>query len=118
MALDLVIESGLVVDGTGAGGQHADLGITGNRIAAVGDLKGAAAARRLDATGCVVAPGFIDTDMTAVLSDEVRNSLLAQIPLKRLGRPEDVAAAVRFLASDEASYITGHVLDVNGGMYM
>jgi 3-oxoacyl-[acyl-carrier protein] reductase len=65
-----------------------------------------------------VAPGFIDTDMTAVLSEELRANMLAHIPLKRLGKPEDVAAAVRFLASEEAGYITGHVLDVNGGMYM
>ena len=65
-----------------------------------------------------VAPGFIDTDMTAVLSDEVKGKMLEQIPLKRLGKAEDVAAAVRFLASEEAGYITGHVLDVNGGMYM
>jgi 3-oxoacyl-[acyl-carrier protein] reductase len=65
-----------------------------------------------------IAPGFIDTDMTAVLSEELRNNLLAHIPLKRLGKPEDIAAAVRFLASDDAAYITGHVLDVNGGMYM
>jgi 3-oxoacyl-[acyl-carrier protein] reductase len=65
-----------------------------------------------------VAPGFIETDMTQALSAEVREKLLAAIPLKRLGTPEDVAAAVRFLASEEAGYITGHVLDVNGGMYM
>jgi 3-oxoacyl-[acyl-carrier protein] reductase len=65
-----------------------------------------------------VAPGFIETDMTAVLSEEVKNTLLAHIPLKRFGKVEDVAAAVRFLASEEAGYITGHVLDVNGGMYM
>jgi 3-oxoacyl-[acyl-carrier protein] reductase len=65
-----------------------------------------------------VAPGFIDTDMTSVLSDQVKENLLAHIPLKRLGTPADVAAAVRFLASEDASYITGHVLDVNGGMYM
>jgi 3-oxoacyl-[acyl-carrier protein] reductase len=65
-----------------------------------------------------VAPGFIDTDMTAVLKDEVKTSILRTIPLKRFGRPEDVAAAVRFLCSEEAGYITGHVLDVNGGMYM
>jgi len=65
-----------------------------------------------------VAPGFIDTDMTSVLSDQVKENLLGHIPLKRLGKPQDVAAAVRFLASEEAGYITGHVLDVNGGMYM
>jgi 3-oxoacyl-[acyl-carrier protein] reductase len=65
-----------------------------------------------------VAPGFIETDMTAGLSDELKANMLAQVPLKRLGRPQDVASAVRFLASEEAAYITGHVLDVNGGAYM
>jgi 3-oxoacyl-[acyl-carrier protein] reductase len=65
-----------------------------------------------------VAPGFVETDMTAVLSPELKEKLLAGIPLKRMGAPEDIAAAVAFLASDAAGYITGHVLDVNGGMYM
>jgi len=65
-----------------------------------------------------VAPGFIETDMTGVLSVEVKEKVLAAIPLKRMGTPEDIAAAVAFLASDAAGYITGHVLDVNGGMYM
>ena len=65
-----------------------------------------------------VAPGFIDTDMTAGLPAEVKEKMLGHIPLKRFGKAEDVAAAVRFLASDDAGYITGHVLDVNGGMHM
>jgi 3-oxoacyl-[acyl-carrier protein] reductase len=65
-----------------------------------------------------VAPGFIETDMTGILSPEVKEKVLAGIPLKRMGTPGDVAAAVAFLASEEAGYITGHVLDVNGGMYM
>jgi 3-oxoacyl-[acyl-carrier protein] reductase len=65
-----------------------------------------------------VAPGFIETDMTRVLSPELKEKVLAAIPLKRMGTPEDIAAAVAFLASDAAGYITGHVLDVNGGMYM
>ena len=65
-----------------------------------------------------VAPGFIETDMTHSLSQELKDRMLANIPLKRAGTAQDVAAAVRFLASDEAAYITGHVLDVNGGMYM
>jgi 3-oxoacyl-[acyl-carrier protein] reductase len=65
-----------------------------------------------------VAPGFIETDMTAVLSDELKDNMLGHIPLKRFGRAEDIAAAVNFLASDGAAYITGHVLSVNGGMYM
>lgn len=65
-----------------------------------------------------IAPGFIETDMTATLSQQLKDNLLAHIPLKRFGRAEEVAAAVRFLASEEAGYITGHVLNVNGGMYM
>ena len=65
-----------------------------------------------------IAPGFIDTDMTAGLSEELKQNMLAHIPLKRFGKPEDVAAAVKFLASEEAGYITGAVLNVNGGMYM
>lgn len=65
-----------------------------------------------------VAPGFIATDMTAALGPEQRKALEAQIPLERLGRPEDVAAAVAFLASDHAAYITGQVLVVDGGMVM
>lgn len=65
-----------------------------------------------------VAPGYVETDMTQKLSQELKDKMLANIPLKRIGRPEDVAAAVRFLASEEAGYITGHVLDVNGGIYM
>jgi 3-oxoacyl-[acyl-carrier protein] reductase len=65
-----------------------------------------------------VAPGLIDTDMTRSLAAGRQEDWAARIPLGRLGRPEDVAAAVAFLASDEAAYITGHVLAVNGGMYM
>jgi 3-oxoacyl-[acyl-carrier protein] reductase len=65
-----------------------------------------------------VAPGFIDTDMTRALSDEQRNGLLAHIPLGRLGQVEDIAAAVSFLASPQAGYVTGTTLHVNGGMYM
>jgi 3-oxoacyl-[acyl-carrier protein] reductase len=65
-----------------------------------------------------VAPGFIETPMTDVLSDEFKQNAAKQIPLGRVGTPADVANAVAFLASDEASYITGHVLNVNGGMLM
>jgi 3-oxoacyl-[acyl-carrier protein] reductase len=65
-----------------------------------------------------VAPGFIDTEMTAVLSDKVKESFNQQIPLGRIGTPEDVAEAAYWLCSDAASYITGQVIHVNGGMYM
>jgi 3-oxoacyl-[acyl-carrier protein] reductase len=65
-----------------------------------------------------VAPGFIETPMTDVLSEEVKVQLKVRIPLGRMGSPRDVAAAIVFLSSDEAGYITGHVLDVNGGLYL
>jgi 3-oxoacyl-[acyl-carrier protein] reductase len=65
-----------------------------------------------------VAPGFIETAMTSALSDEFKQNAVKMIPLGRVGTPEDVAHAVSFLASEEASYITGHVLNVNGGMLM
>lgn len=65
-----------------------------------------------------ITPGFIETDMTAVLTEEQKERMMGIIPLKRFGKAEDIAEAVCFLASDGASYITGHVLKVNGGMYM
>jgi len=65
-----------------------------------------------------VAPGFIDTAMTQGLSSDVKDQLQKQIPLGRLGTPNDIANAVRFLVSEEAAYVTGHVLHVNGGMLM
>ena len=69
-------------------------------------------------TANVVAPGYIATDMTTSLSDKAREMMVSQIPLGRVGTPEDIAAAVVFLASDQAAYITGQVIHVNGGMYM
>jgi len=74
-------------------------------------------ASRAISVNCI-APGFVDTDMTRSLDDTAKEKLLAQIPLKRLGTPEDVAAAALFLVSAEAEYITGTTLHVNGGMYM
>lgn len=65
-----------------------------------------------------VAPGFIETDMTAVLNQEQKDRILTTIPLKRMGTAEEVASAVKFLAGDESGYITGQVINVNGGMYM
>jgi 3-oxoacyl-[acyl-carrier protein] reductase len=78
-------------------------------------------ARELGSRGITVncvAPGFIDTDMTRSLAETQRSALLAQIPLGRLGSVDDVAAAVGYLASPAAGYVTGCVLHVNGGMYM
>jgi 3-oxoacyl-[acyl-carrier protein] reductase len=78
-------------------------------------------AREVGARGITVntvAPGFIDTDMTSSLADAHKEALLENVPVKRLGEPEEIAAAVSFLASESAAYITGETLNVNGGMYM
>ncbi|GIQ67129.1 3-oxoacyl-[acyl-carrier-protein] reductase FabG [Paenibacillus cisolokensis] len=80
-----------------------------------------AAARELASRGITVncvAPGFIRTDMTDKLADEQKEQIMGQIPLAKLGEPEDIAAAVRFLASDAASYMTGQTVHIDGGMYM
>jgi len=69
-------------------------------------------------TANAVAPGFIDTDIVAVIPDNIKAEMLKQIPLGRIGKPEEVAEAIAFLASERAGYITGQVLSVNGGMYM
>lgn len=103
------------------------VGVTGNpgqvnyataKAGIIGMTKSLAAevAARGITVNCV-APGFIDTAMTSSLSDAQRSKLIVNIPARRLGEPEDVAAAVLFLASNESSYITGHTLHVNGGMF-
>lgn len=105
-----------IVGATGNAGQSnyaaAKAGVIGFTRALARELAGRAI------TVNAVAPGFIDTDMTAGLSDKQREFLLADIPMKRLGTAHDVAAAVAFLASPAAAYITGETLHVNGGMYM
>jgi 3-oxoacyl-[acyl-carrier protein] reductase len=77
-------------------------------------LEGSARGIRYNA----VTPGFIATEMTDKLSEEIKETYTSKIPLKRFGNPQDIAEAVAFLLSDSASYITGEVLKVNGGMYM
>jgi 3-oxoacyl-[acyl-carrier protein] reductase len=94
-----------------------------NYVAAKGGLIGLTKAIAMEiasrnVTVNAVAPGFIETPMTDVLPDKVKEELKTRIPLGRMGTGRDVAAAIVFLASDEAGYITGHVLDVNGGMFM
>lgn len=111
-----VISIGSVVGAMGNAGQV-------NYCAAKAGLVGfsKAMAKEIGSRGItvnVVAPGFIETDMTKQLGEEARTSLIHQIPVQRLGQPEDIAAAVAFLASKEAGYISGETLHVNGGMHM
>jgi 3-oxoacyl-(acyl-carrier-protein) reductase len=111
-----IIAIGSVVGQTGNAGQS---NYAASKAGLIGFAK--ALAREVATRGItvnVVAPGMIDTDMTRAVSERAQIDWAAQIPLGRLGTPDDVAAAVCFLASDEAAYITGHVLAVNGGMYM
>ena len=111
-----IIAIGSVVGQSGNAGQA---NYAASKAGLIGFVKAVAqevASRHITAN--VVAPGMVETDMTRAITENAREEWAAKIPLKRLGTPEDIAAAVCFLASDEASYITGQVLAVNGGMYM
>ncbi len=105
-----------VVGETGAAGQANYAASKGGMIGLTKALAREFASRSI--TVNAVAPGFIQTAMTDVLTDDQKGAVLAHIPLARYGTVDDIAAAVNFLASDAAGYITGHTLDVNGGMYM
>jgi len=111
-----IINMASVVGVTGNAGQA---NYSASKAGLIGLTK--TAAKELASRGITVnaiAPGFIETDMTASLSEKARNAMLSQVPLGRPGYPEDIAAAVAFLASDSASYITGQVIHVSGGMYI
>ena len=103
----------------GVSGNPGQANYVASKAGIIGLTKGVA--RELASRGItanVVAPGYIETDMTADLPDKAKEAMVSQIPLGRSGTPEDIAAAVVFLASDQAAYITGQVLHVSGGMYM
>ncbi len=112
--------SGRIISISSFSGVHGNAGqanYSASKAGLIGLTK--SSARELGSRGITVnaiAPGYIDTDMTAALSDKVKESILAEIPLKRIGMPEDIAAAAAFLAGDDAAYITGQVLEVGGGM--
>ncbi|MDQ7049813.1 MAG: 3-oxoacyl-ACP reductase FabG [Enterobacterales bacterium] len=111
-----IISIGSVVGSSGNPGQS---NYCASKAAVIGFSK--SLAKEIGARGItinVVAPGFIDTDMTKALDDTQRDAISANIPLNRLGQPQEIAAAVGFLASKGADYITGETIHVNGGMYM
>jgi len=111
-----VINVASVVGETGQAGQANYAASKAGLIGLTKSLARELASRTI--TVNAVAPGYIETAMTAVLTEEQRTAMTSQIPLGRAGTDRDIAAAVAFLASEEAGYITGHTLDVNGGMYM
>jgi 3-oxoacyl-[acyl-carrier protein] reductase len=111
-----IINIASVVGETGQAGQANYAASKAGLIGLTKSLARELASRNITANA--IAPGYIETAMTAVLEEKQREAMLAHIPLGRAGTDADIAAAVRFLASDDAAYITGHVLDVNGGMYM
>lgn len=103
----------------GEAGQAGQANYAASKAGLIGLTK--AMAREFASRGITVnavAPGYIETDMTGVLTDDQKNAMLGAVPLARAGSVDDIASAVRFLASEGAGYITGHTLDVNGGMYM
>lgn len=113
---------GRIINITSVVGQMGNAGQT-NYAATKAGVEGfsRALAREISSRGVTVncvAPGFVETDMTEELDERLLNSMLDAVPMGRMGQPEEIAAAVSFLASDDASYITGAVLAVNGGMYM
>ncbi|HEX4308562.1 MAG TPA: 3-oxoacyl-[acyl-carrier-protein] reductase [Acidobacteriaceae bacterium] len=111
-----IINISSVVGETGQAGQANYAASKAGLIGLTKSLARELASRNITANA--IAPGYIETAMTAVLDEKQRDAMLSHIPLGRAGTDADIANAVRFLASDDAAYITGHVLDVNGGMYM
>ncbi len=111
-----IINMTSVIGEIGNAGQANYAASKGGVIALTKSLAKEFAARNI--TVNAIAPGYVITDMTSVLSDDIKNSILTNIPLKRFGEPKDIANLVKFLASDSANYITGQIINVDGGMVM
>lgn len=122
--IDRIIESdcGRIINITSIVGQMGNVGqvnYAASKAGIIGMTKALAREMaRKNVTVNAIAPGFIETDMVMGIPDKVKEKILAQIPLGRFGRPKEVASAVVYLASDDAAFITGHVLNINGGMYL
>jgi 3-oxoacyl-[acyl-carrier protein] reductase len=122
--IDRILESehGRVINITSIVGQMGNIGqvnYAASKAGIIGMTKALAREMaRKKVTVNAIAPGFIETDMVKGIPDKVKEKVLAQIPLGRFGQPSEVAKAVAYLASDDAAYITGHVLNINGGMYL
>lgn len=122
--IDRILESqhGRIINITSIVGQMGNIGqvnYAASKAGIIGMTKALAKElARKKVTVNAIAPGFIETDMVMGIPDNVKEKILAQIPLGRFGKPKEVARAVVYLASDEAAYITGHVLNINGGMYL
>jgi 3-oxoacyl-(acyl-carrier-protein) reductase len=122
--IDSIMESthGRIINITSIVGQMGNIGqvnYAASKAGIIGMTKALAKEMaRNNITVNAIAPGFIETDMVKGIPDKVKEKILTQVPLGRFGKPEEVARAVVYLASDEASYITGHVLNINGGMYL
>ena len=113
----LLIRNGRVVDPSQGLDQGMDILVEDGHVAAIGErLEAPARVKIIDAAGLVVAPGFIETDMTEGLGTEIADEVASRAALGRLGRPEEIAAAVGYLASDDAAYVTGQTLVVDGGL--
>jgi 3-oxoacyl-[acyl-carrier protein] reductase len=115
-------DSGRIINITSIVGQMGNVGqvnYAASKAGIIGMTKALAREMaRKNVTVNAIAPGFIETDMVANIPDKIKDKILTQIPLGRFGRPQEVAQAVVYLASDEAAFITGHVLNINGGMYL
>ena len=115
---DLLIKEGNIVDGTGNPRYKSDIGILGDKIVFIGNSDDKESKQTINAKGLIVSPGFIDTDMTKILDEKIRKNYLESIPLNRFGKPYEVAKLVRFICSNEADYITGQTINIDGGIIM